>query len=204
MKHQSAPKGKRERTKEKIFKQAISLFLEQGYENTTVQQITEKADVAKGTFFSHFATKDSILTYLGELRLEMMKESIANELAYLSSAKEQILTLFDLLAKANEEDKRMTKLVSYEILKKLYSPEVSPETDNQGELKSIFEMMLIKGQKTGEFKPNFQPSHAADILVGIYFLILLQWLREEESISLRQEYQDRVSIVLGGITVEHG
>lgn len=197
------PKGKKERTREKIFNTAISLFLEQGYENTTVQQITEKADVAKGTFFSHFPTKDAILTYLGEQRVELMKENLTNELIYIHSAKEQILSLFELLAKASEENKKMTKLISHQIINKLNSPELEHETENQLELKSILASILANGQQSGEFKKDFQPGHVADILIGIYFLSLFQWLSTDLPISLTNEYRDRVSIVLGGIMIGH-
>ncbi len=195
-------KSKKERTKEKIFKTAILLFTEKGYENTTVQEITEKADVAKGTFFSHFPTKDSILTYLGEQRIELMKEWLVKDLAYLQSAKEKIIKLFEVLAQVNEEDKIMTKLISYEILKKMYSTEIEQEAENQLELKLLMEQIIKEGQQNGEFTLEFQPNQVADILIGIYFFILLRWLSKENPPPLADEYKDRLSIVMGGITVD--
>ncbi|MCR8645220.1 TetR/AcrR family transcriptional regulator [Paenibacillus sp. N1-5-1-14] len=47
-------------TREKIIQSAMYLFAEQGYEATTVHQITERAGVAKGTFFNYFACKEDI------------------------------------------------------------------------------------------------------------------------------------------------
>lgn len=192
-------KSKKERTKEKIFKTATSLFLTKGYENTTVQEITEKAEVAKGTFFSHFKTKDAILTYLGEQRTKLMKDMLVDELVEVKSTEERIITLFDLLAKVNEEDKEITKLISFEILKKLYSPELETETNNQMELKLLLEEILINGQEKGEFSNDFQPSHVADIFIGIYFFVLFQWLSDESNCSLENEFRQRISIVLRGI-----
>ena len=199
MKKENKTKGKKERTKEKIFKTALTLFLEQGYDNTTVQEITEKAEVAKGTFFSHFPTKDAILTYLGEQRIEKMQEALSIELSQIQSAKDQILKLFDFLAEVNEENKKITKLVSYEILKKFNSPELDHEAENQLELKRIMENIIVRGQQTREFKQDFQPNYVADILIGIYFYTLLHWLSIDLSVSLKKEYRDRVFIVLGGI-----
>lgn len=195
-------KSKSERTKEKIYQTAISLFIEKGYENTTVQEITEKADVAKGTFFSHFPTKNSILTYLGEQRLDMMKNDLEIELMSISSAKEQILKIFEFLALANEKDKEITKLISLEILKNLYSPDLKNEIENLLELNSFFERILKKGQQAGEFKKDFYPNQVADILIGVYFFILLKWIAEDEIISLVEEYRDRVAIILEGIAID--
>ncbi|TXK72111.1 TetR/AcrR family transcriptional regulator [Paenibacillus sp. N3.4] len=42
---------KKRATRQKIIDSALEMFAEQGYETTTVQEITERAGVAKGTFF---------------------------------------------------------------------------------------------------------------------------------------------------------
>ncbi|PYP30001.1 MAG: TetR/AcrR family transcriptional regulator, partial [Gemmatimonadetes bacterium] len=43
---------KKEETKERIFKAAFALFKHKGVDATTVEEICDKADVAKGTFFN--------------------------------------------------------------------------------------------------------------------------------------------------------
>lgn len=57
--------GRRERRKQetlhKLMTAAIQLFATQGYAHTAVEDITEKADVGKGTFFNYFPTKDALL-----------------------------------------------------------------------------------------------------------------------------------------------
>jgi AcrR family transcriptional regulator len=54
-------------TRERIFRAALELFAEHGYLETTVEDITEAADVGKGTFFNYFPTKEHVLaTYGGE------------------------------------------------------------------------------------------------------------------------------------------
>jgi AcrR family transcriptional regulator len=57
--------GRRERkklrTRKLIVTTAIRLFLDQGYEQTTIAQITAEADVAKKTFFNHFPSKEDVL-----------------------------------------------------------------------------------------------------------------------------------------------
>ncbi|MEV7967466.1 TetR family transcriptional regulator [Sphaerisporangium sp. NPDC088356] len=57
--------GLRERKKAKtrlsIREHAMRLFVEQGYENTTIEQIAEAAEVSPSTFFRYFPTKEDVV-----------------------------------------------------------------------------------------------------------------------------------------------
>jgi AcrR family transcriptional regulator len=65
--------GRRERrgaeTRERLFRSAMNLFRERGFQNTTVEDITNAADVGKGTFFNYFPSKEHILGVLGEVQV---------------------------------------------------------------------------------------------------------------------------------------
>lgn len=52
---------KRERTRRELQTAAIRLMSEQGFANTTIEQIAEAADVSPRTFFRYFPTKESVL-----------------------------------------------------------------------------------------------------------------------------------------------
>lgn len=52
---------KRRQTRERISQAAMTLFLEQGFEATTIDQIAEAADVSKRGFFDYFPTKEDVV-----------------------------------------------------------------------------------------------------------------------------------------------
>lgn len=57
--------GRRERkkaqTRQAISDAAMELFLERGYEQVTLREIADAADIAASTLFTHFATKESLV-----------------------------------------------------------------------------------------------------------------------------------------------
>jgi AcrR family transcriptional regulator len=52
---------RRERTHQRLLAAALELFAEQGVAETRIGQITERADVAAGSFYNHFSDKDEIV-----------------------------------------------------------------------------------------------------------------------------------------------
>src|SRR5580698_3618350 len=77
---QRRPAGRRERhrkeTRERLYQAALDLFAERGFLRTTVEDITEAADVGKGTFFNYFPTKEHILAEFGGGYVAAMERSL--------------------------------------------------------------------------------------------------------------------------------
>src|ERR1700719_4234196 len=73
--------GRRERrsveTRERLFRAALDLFARKGFTETTVEDITEAADVGKGTFFNYFPSKDHILLAFGEMQFAKLESAVA-------------------------------------------------------------------------------------------------------------------------------
>ena len=76
--HRSAcHRGRRARrqaeTRARILHAALDLFARQGFFSTTVEQITEAADVGKGTFFNYFPSKEHVLAGFGEVQIAKVR-----------------------------------------------------------------------------------------------------------------------------------
>jgi len=65
MKSRPRTKPPEERRNE-LMNAARRLFLEQGVGPTTIEQITSRADVAKGTFYLYFSSKEDVLAALAD------------------------------------------------------------------------------------------------------------------------------------------
>jgi AcrR family transcriptional regulator len=63
--------------RERLVRAALDLFSEQGYENTAVAQIAERAGLTKSTFFRHFRDKREVLFGGQEALVDLMSGAIA-------------------------------------------------------------------------------------------------------------------------------
>lgn len=64
------------RTRRKLKKAALDVFSQKSVDATTVEDITEKADVGKGTLYQHFSDKDEIVVTLVEEAVDHLIERI--------------------------------------------------------------------------------------------------------------------------------
>jgi AcrR family transcriptional regulator len=51
---------KKQETRARLVAAAIGLFNERGFDNTTIEDIVERADFSRRTYFRHFATKEEV------------------------------------------------------------------------------------------------------------------------------------------------
>jgi AcrR family transcriptional regulator len=64
------------RTRKRLKKAALDVFTEKSVDAATVEEITEKADVGKGTLYQHFSDKEEIVITLVEEAIDHLIEGI--------------------------------------------------------------------------------------------------------------------------------
>jgi AcrR family transcriptional regulator len=189
---------KKEETRQRIFQAAVKLFRERGFEATTVDDITEKADVAKGTFFNYFPRKDSVLGYLSEKRLTDTEEDSAAILAAKRSARAKLVDLYARAASAYEEDRDLSRFVLNELMSRAFSPAI--EQGHGQRWRALITQVLADGKKSGEFRRNLDVERAESVLTGIYYSLLYTWLNcPEMGIELQSELKAQFAMVFEGL-----
>ncbi len=107
--------GRRERrsreTRERLFRAAMNLFRDHGFQKTTVEDITEAADVGKGTFFNYFPSKEHVLGVLGEIQLAKYEKALG--LAREQTSREGLRWLYHALpAEAGSSPKMVRSMLT--------------------------------------------------------------------------------------------
>src|SRR6202040_3917675 len=107
--------------RERLFRAALDLFAQHGFADTTVEDITNAADVGKGTFFNYFPSKDHILLAFAEMQLAKLQAIIENRRTTRDPAPQFLRTL---AIRLTEEPGRNPSIVRALLLANLSSTAV--------------------------------------------------------------------------------
>jgi AcrR family transcriptional regulator len=174
--------GRRERraaaTRLRLFRCALRLFAKRGFQNVTVEDITEAADVGKGTFFNYFESKDHVLGVMAEIQLGKVREAAAH--AYLSN--QPIYTVLHRLAqRLAEEPGRSPGLARAFISSFLTSPSVREILKrNMQEGRKAIGRLIAEGQRRGEIDPRLKPAKVAPQFLQTCIGSVLLWSLHEK------------------------
>ena len=141
-------------TKRKILTACVRLFLEQGYKETSITQITENAGVTRGSFQNLFHTKDAVL-------MELVETMFSGQFGAAKSITGQQLT--PVYAYAVETAIQLTLTERNERLREIYLEAYSlPDTAEYIHLHTTTELKQIFG---GNF-PGYSDSDFYEMEIG--------------------------------------
>ena len=169
--------GRRQRraaeTRVRLFRCALQLFAERGFPNVTVEDITDGADVGKGTFFNYFESKDHVLGVMAEIQLGKVREAVT----LAESGKQTIQSvLHRLFLRVAEEPGRSPDLARALISSFLASKAVRGLIDrNFSEGRKMIARVVAAGQKRGEIDPRLKKKKVALQLQQAFMGTLLLW-----------------------------
>lgn len=183
---------RRARTRERIFTEAMRLFAERGFDAVTVADITEAADIGKGTFFTHFPSKRDVFRYLGEQVVRVVLDADVGD----GTAEERLRRMLDAAAdwlEAHPEPARqMVKARSFNLSLDLGS-------ENQKRFNAAVADILAAGRSSGELRDDV-PLEAAALAVQCgYYACVMTWAAHPDGESLRDRLVTSLDIILNGL-----
>ncbi len=191
--------GKRAQAKidrrERLCEAALELFREQGYENTTVSQITSLAGLAKGTFFNYFPTKDAVLRYLGAR--EVGRLGAASLSGSNISPYNKLKRFLAALAGSIERDR---DLVCQVFRSGISVPELLAGDAGGFSLQPTAALLIRQAQRVGEVNPELDPDILAAALDALYLQQLVRWCVNEEPYALGERLTGIADLLLLGIS----
>src|SRR6202171_4237993 len=138
--------------RERLFRAALDLFAQHGFADTTVEDITNAADVGKGTFFNYFPSKDHILLAFGEMQLAKLRLAV-------DEARTSSLPMPEFLRSLGErmtqEPARHPDIIRVLLLAYLSNSQVREAMLNiQDRVLALHTEMIRLGQERGEIRDD--------------------------------------------------
>lgn len=175
--------------RERLLSAALELFAVDGFADTTLDQIAERADVSRQTVLNHFPHKSDFGRAWGERRRDQLA-AIGEQLGPDESARALVHRYFAALAEANERERDLTRAM----LQSLTPTEVFLF------VRAVPADAIARGQERGEFAPAADPTTAAEILTSVYFGTVSRWLLEgAPPFDLARALAERLELVLVGL-----
>ncbi len=137
-------------TRGRIINAAWALFYEQGYEDTTIEEIIELSGTSKGSFYHYFEGKDALLGTLSDLFDEKYSQ--------LKDVLDPDMDAFDKLMYLNRELFRMIEdRVSLDLLARLISTQLVTKgekhlLDHNRIYYRLLRDIIAEGQRRGELR----------------------------------------------------
>ena len=193
--------GKREQGKyerrERLYEAALALFRSQGYEATTVDQITRQAGLAKGTFFNYFPTKDAVLRYMGVREVGRLSATSLHTNGTNSSIG-KLKRLMGTLATSLENDRELVSLI---FRRGITVSELMVGDAGGLSLQPTATLLIRQAQRQGEINADLDPDALAAALDALYLQQLIRWCESGKPYPLSERLTGIVDLLLRGITV---
>lgn len=175
--------------RERLLAAALELFAVQGFSDTTIDQIADRADVARQTVLNHFPHKADFARAWGQARRDQLT-AIGAEAAADESACALVRRHFQALAASNERERELTRA----LLQSLTPTEVFRVVS------AVPSAVIERGQRRGEFDEATDPTAAAEVLTSVYFGTVSRWLSDGPApFELSQALGERLELVLAGL-----
>jgi AcrR family transcriptional regulator len=183
--------------RQRIFRCAVELFARKGFTETTVEDITNAADVGKGTFFNYFPSKDHLLSAFGEMQIGKL-EAAANA-ARTSSVPMQSF-LHSLAFRMIEEPARNPALMRIILQANLASEPVRESMrENHKRGHAYLTQIVEVGQQRNEIRKDLAAAEIAHAIRQTLLGTLLIWSVFGDA-SLEQRLETALRVLWNGLS----
>ena len=202
----AAAEGRMERKKrelrQKIITAAVALFKQQGFDNTTMEQIAEAADVARKTLYNYFPVKEAIAdAYLRDISMGLAQESFES-LQRLPDTRSRLLAALNNTYGWAEKNPELTGIAFGYRMKVTY---ILPRSEQEETgTQSVIAAIIRQGQETGEIRADLSIQQMLMFIDLLRGAMTMDWLNDTSKYELHEEIEKLVDLILYGVSTPRG
>jgi AcrR family transcriptional regulator len=182
--------------RERLFRSSVQLFAEKGFAETTVEDITNAADVGKGTFFNYFPSKDHILLAFGEMQLAKLQAAVDDARRSKTPMREFYRSLSRLMTVEPTRNPTILRAILQAFLASSHTRESM--LDLQTRVLALHCEMIQLGQRRGEIRNDLPALQIAQVFRQTIFGTSLLWTLDGEG-TLESRIDSAFELVWKGL-----
>ena len=176
------------KTRENLVEAAKKVISEKGFKESSIQDITEKAGVAKGTFYTYFKTKEEIIKELVSTKFITFEEG------FLDKPLEEKISLFNI--------NLMEQIQScdVEICRQWIVNNLKPvELDKIGYDSESVRCILKDSLKKGELKKETPIEELVGFIINTIYGMMLNWCMTDKKYEPQGHLNFTSKLILNAI-----
>ena len=176
--------------RQQLYRAAVDLFAANGFDRTTVQQITDTVGVAKGTFFNHFPTKEHVVAqWYDGITVETLQAARQRRPA---SAEDAVCTLYvDMAGRAAASPELMLTKARFST-EELFT-EVEKTQDE--EIDVYVREQIAAGVERRELDPDLDVELFVDVLGAVLTGTSRAWVAARPRFDFPEVVRERIRFV---------
>jgi TetR/AcrR family fatty acid metabolism transcriptional regulator len=161
--------------RDRILDAAVRVFAQEGFYNAKIAQVAKLADVADGTIYLYFKSKDDLLISLFEQRMDHINAQMRTAVDNGTTAPDRLRRMIAMHAALVEKDPYTAEVLTVELRQ---SAKFIKEYENKkfGEYLRLISSTISEGQARGELRDDIEPQLAARAIFGAIDELALQHL----------------------------
>ncbi|MFC0597120.1 TetR/AcrR family transcriptional regulator [Streptomyces palmae] len=193
---------RRKATRRKLFDAAVTLIAEQGFSSTTVDEIAERAGVAKGTVYYNFASKTVLFEELLRHGVDLLADALQRAADETAERGGRPLDALSAMLRAG-----LDFVSRYPSLTQLYAAELwrtnrawqSTLTRVRERAIAVIESVLHEAVAAGELSEDIDIPLTASALFGMVLVAALDWQSYQRHRSIEEVHSALSGLLQGRI-----
>lgn len=186
---EARPVDRRVRRTQKAIRDAfISLVLERGYDRVLIEEIAQRADIGRATFYAHYTDKDDLFAQLfnglsDELTAKMTAIDFSGEIRHFI-----IRTLYEEAAASRDLYRICLSGAGNGRARARYQTTVAEAASR----------LYIERGKTDRFQPKVAAEVVGHFIAGSHLAMLQAWLEADDPMPVEEAVQQYLKLLVNG------
>ncbi len=192
----SRTERKKEETKQKIISTAMALFQKQGFSATTMEQIAEEVDIAKGTLYNYFPVKEAILDEYIKRAFKARNVERVQRLRQLPDTRARLThAIGELMAGVQAQREIFEQYHTYRVRNMV---SLQQDTTVESGIGLVSSEIITLGQASGEIRTDIPLGILQDLFEFAFIEVAMQFYQDPQHFDVGAAIPPCVDLFLNG------